>query len=186
MKLTHALPLKSQVAAATIGAVALTYCGISTAQAAPAPALDSLLVNSRTVAMPATTQVIEVVDASGQVVGYTVDAATRAALDAVSRQIALSGDRSVALGGAAELDASVWDVAKCVAAISAFIAFTVFPTARAAKLAVRLAQLVNKYGVKKMAQILTRTYKGSDVNAQAIWKEIALAATGIGTLSVCF
>lgn len=60
-----------------------------------------------------------------------------------------------------------------------------FPTARAAKVAVRVGQLIGKYGLKKTAQILTRTYRGNDINAQQIFTNFAKEAAGVGALGVC-
>lgn len=62
---------------------------------------------------------------------------------------------------------------------------TVFPSARIAQLGVRIGKMVKKYGVKKVAQVLTRTYKGSDTNLQKQAIELAKQASGVAALSAC-
>ena len=59
------------------------------------------------------------------------------------------------------------------------------PTARAARLALRLGGLVRNYGAKTVAQILTRTYRGK-IDANKIALEIAKEATGVAALEICF
>ena len=132
-------------------------------------------------------EITEVRDGSGNVVGYQVDEATRAALSALDQELQSRQDaRSAATLQGAQVAVDGWRILKCTASISGFLALTVFPSARAAKLAVRIGGLVRKHGVKKVAQILTRTYRGSDVNAEAIFKEIAKEAAGVAALEVCF
>ncbi len=128
------------------------------------------------------TYVVEVRDSSGTVIGYSVDPEVQANLSSLALQL---GHQNGLSGNAAETD-DFFQVAQCVGAVSAFIALTVFPTARAAKVAVSLGKLVSKYGVQKTAQILTRTYKGNDIDAQQIFLDFAKEAAGIGALSVCF
>lgn len=140
-------------------------------------------VTAQTAAEEAITPVY---DRFGAVIGYTVDQETRASLDGLAAELETesgsTADDISADAGVMALD--WWRVAKCTGSIAAFIALTVFPTARAAKLAVRLGRLAKKYGVKKLAKILTRVTKGKE--ADAIFKEIAKEALGIGALEVCF
>lgn len=79
----------------------------------------------------------------------------------------------------------VTEVAACAAAIAWFIGGTVFPWARGAKVAYRLAKLVGKYGANTVARIIkgARGIAGSTVEKDII--ALAKELSGIGGLAVC-
>lgn len=177
-----------RTAVITAMAVALSCGGVTAAHAETGETSVQRYQVSRTLplpAAPAEAQVSEVLGADGAVIGYAVDAETRALLDAVAREASVFADSATVSGGEGAQTQSVFKVAKCVAGVAAFIALTVFPTARVARLAVRVGQLVHKHGIKTVAQILTRTYKGK-LDGQKIFLEIAKEATGVAGLSVCW
>lgn len=126
----------------------------------------------------------EVRNADGDVIGYQVDAQTRATLFRLAREMARAqGDAHAGLG--VDRGVQPQGAVECAAAIVSFIVLAVFPVGRVAKLAVRLAKMVNKYGASKVAQIFTRAYKGSDRTAIKELTELAAALAGIDQLKAC-
>jgi hypothetical protein len=134
--------------------------------------------------------IMAVKDASGNIVGYAVNEPYRSDLDAIAAQLqaegqALSGaqiqaeGRALAEGGVDTL----FKVAACVGGVSLFIGLTVFPSVKAAKLAVRLGKMVKQYGVKRLAKILLRLEKGKEQDR--IFIEFGKQALGIGVLAPC-
>ena len=128
------------------------------------------------------TRIFEVLDAEGNVVGYTVDAGKRQELEAAAGDFQAQAQE---LDGEQVQAASVTNVALCVAAVGWFIAQTVFPTVRIANLAIRLGGLVSKYGVSTVARILAGARGIAGRTAEQEIKEFALAASGIGGLAAC-
>lgn len=174
-----------RIAIATTASILLTCAVGTSAQAQPSSVQPHASAGISADVLTSDPDVHEVVQ-DGVVVGYALDDEMQASLSALGAEmLEIQG-----LGGPAAVDGSMsamgfFDVAKCVGAIAAFVALTVFPSARAAKLAVRIGGLVNKHGINKTAQILTRTYKGSDIDAEKIFLEIAKEATGVGALGLC-
>lgn len=128
------------------------------------------------------TQIFEVLDAKGAVVGYTLDADKRGELNAAAAEFET---QSKELEGQQFQAASATNVALCVAAVGWFVAQTVFPTVRIANLAVRLGGLVAKYGVKTVARIFAGARGIAGRTAEQEIKDFALAASGIGGLAAC-
>lgn len=81
-----------------------------------------------------------------------------------------------------------WQVAKCAIGVVAFIAITVFLTAKAATLAFRIVQLVRKHGVRAVARIFTgKTVDGMNGDTVREIREIvAKEKTAYRTMRSCF
>lgn len=139
--------------------------------------------------------VYEVLDGEGEVVGYSLDDDSRKVLDdsapelqrqfdRVSRDRDYTSDSPLGIANRQQA-AAAGSGLECGAAVALFIGTTVFPTARVAKLAARLAGLVKKHGVSKFVRILTGAVKISDNSMKKTFLEIAGALTGISSLGVC-
>lgn len=119
-------------------------------------------------------EIREVRDGSGNLVGYTFDEASRALHEGTT------GDRlSAEQPGQHTTAANFWT---CSAAVAWFIAQTVFPSVKIAKLAWRLGKLVRTYGPSTTVRVLTGARKLSNRTAQQEFRELALALTGVGGL----
>ena len=127
-------------------------------------------------------QIFEVLDAQGNVAGYTFDAKKLGELQTVGTDLEA---QSKDLDGAEVQAAGVTNVALCVAAVGWFVAQTVFPTVRIANLAIRLGGLVSKYGARTVARIFMGARGIAGRTAEQEIKEFALAASGIGGLAAC-
>lgn len=174
-----------RVAIVTTASILLT-CAVGTGAQAQDPSVQSHAASSISVEKTASEPAVHEVVEDGVVVGYALDAETQASLNALrAEMLDIQGPAVPGVADGSMSAMGFFDVAKCVGALAGFVALTVFPTARAAKLAVRIGKMINKHGINKTAQILTRTYKGSDVNSEQIFKEIAKEAAGIGALSLC-
>ncbi|MFC0673649.1 hypothetical protein [Brachybacterium hainanense] len=130
------------------------------------------------------TKIYEVLDGEGNVVGYTFDEEKLRELStagaALDKEMSSGGD------GAPQVQAaSVSEVALCAAAIAGFVAMTVFPAARVARLAWRLGKLTAKYGPKLVARIFmgARGIAGRTVEKELI--DLAKELTGVAALQAC-
>lgn len=136
--------------------------------------LDVAHIVGQVVGTEGDAEIREVHDGAGNVVGYTFDDASRALHEATT-----VGSLIAEQPGQYTTTANFWT---CSAAISWFIASTVFPSVRVAKLAWRLGGLVRKYGLRTTVRVLTGAHKLSSRTAQQEFKELALALTGVGGL----
>lgn len=155
--------------------------------AAPAPSTDLPAGQTRGAVVSVAdggVQIYEVVNATGNRVGFTLSAEDLRAAHSAATQIdaVTSGAMTNQAQSAA---ASEVNVPLCVAAVAWFVAQTVFPAARVAALAARLAGLVSKYGVQTVARIFTGARGIAGRTAEQEIKEFALAATGVGGLAAC-
>lgn len=123
-------------------------------------------------------------DTSGAIVGYRVSPEVTEALARLQVELQQPAPPTSSKGEASSTQVEPIQVVQCTAAVAAFIGLTVFPTARAAKVAVRLAGYVQKYGAKKVVAIMTRTYKGA--NKDKLFIEFAKELAGVGALEVCW
>lgn len=124
--------------------------------------------------------IYEILDAAGHEAGYALsqedmEEARRAAKDVETERRDLQA-----------VGADFWKITKCTAAIAWFTAQTVFPSVKVARIAYNLSRLVKKYGARKVASsfLRWRSSKGRDMEDDI--KDVALALTGVGALSVCF
>ncbi|KAA9084143.1 hypothetical protein [Microbacterium radiodurans] len=129
-------------------------------------------------------EIFEVVDATGTRVGYTLSAEDLSAAHAAATQVDIATSEALTVRTQSAAASEV-NVPLCVAAVAWFVAQTVFPAARVAALAARLAGLVSKYGVQTVARIFTGARGIAGRTAEQEIKEFALAATGVGGLAAC-
>ncbi|MFB9775075.1 hypothetical protein [Brevibacterium otitidis] len=127
------------------------------------------------------TRIYEVVDERGEVVGFTFDDERLEVLQRASREI----EREPEMEGAITVRGRGTSVAACAAAIAGFVALTVFPAARVAKLAWRLGKLVAKYGPRLVARVFkgARGIAGRTVEKELI--DLAKSLSGVAALKAC-
>ena len=80
---------------------------------------------------------------------------------------------------------SVFDWAMCTGALSWFIAQTVIPVGKVGVVAFRTIGIIKRWGVKRTIEVLKRFGRAKDMTEQQVFKDLALAATGIGGLAAC-
>lgn len=125
--------------------------------------------------------IYEVIDNSGNIVGYTLSAhdlkLTQRSLGELDRKIKnLDFSKEVA----------PQNVVACAAGIGAFVVQTVFPAARVARLAWRLGGLVRRYGATTVARIFKGARGIAGRTAEQEIVDIIGALTGIDLLRSCF
>lgn len=165
---------------------------LSTGVASAAPSgknlLDGQSVGSAVATADDGSNIYEVLDAQGNRVGFTLEAAKLESLNASAAEIDAETQAASPESQAASPEAQpagATNVAACVAAIAWFAAQTVFPTVRIANLAIRLGKLVSKYGARTVARIFMGARGIAGRTAEQEIKEFALAASGIGGLMAC-
>lgn len=157
-----------------------------TAQANADPDLSVGAKRGRVVGVEGRMSIYEVVGDDGKFMGYALSAANMAAVRQSAREVEAQSRALASKDTHVQaLDLGVLDAAKCAAAITWFAAQTVFPSVKMARVAAKLAGMVKKYGVKKVASVLTRWRKSKDRNIESDLKDLALALTGVGALSAC-
>lgn len=172
-------PRTAITAAIAAGAMTVSLLAAPPAMAQPTPGVGAhsgSVVASASIASTHRYEegILQLRDSQGNVLGYSVTPDVQVQLDALRVALAKSSDGEARAEG----------VVGCIAGITVFIATTVFPTARAVRLAVKLGQLVAKYGAKKMAQILTRTIKLTSAEKK-IRDDIISEIVGIAALAPC-
>ncbi|WP_143556918.1 hypothetical protein [Serinibacter salmoneus] len=120
--------------------------------------------------------IYEMVDESGEIVGYAIAESAQDRLP-----LSLAQTRLGAGGPEHSVSANFWT---CSAAIAWFIGQTVFPSVKIARLVVRLGQFVSKYGFSKTVKIFTGAYKLSGRTAKEEFIDLAKALSGVGGLQV--
>lgn len=126
-------------------------------------------------------KIYEVLGSGGGIVGYTFDERRLKELRAAGAAIHSEPE----VNGAITVQVGVTSVAACATAIAGFVAMTVFPAVRVAKLAWRLGKLVLKYGPKLVARIFkgARGIAGRTVENDII--DLGKALTGVTALASC-
>lgn len=142
------------------------------------PSGSSLPTESEVDEMLNSGEIVEKIGDDGAVSGYTLNPETSEALRSLKSKLPADSPA----GGVSTQSV---DPGACALGIGSFIVLTVFPSARVASVAVRLGKLVGKYGVTKVARILTGSYKVS----KRTWKDdfagLVGAMTGISSLAPC-
>lgn len=131
------------------------------------------------------TKIYEVLDREGNVVGYTLDDDKLRQMSTASMALAQEDTLDGSLQIRVVTPSGVTSVAACAAAIAGFVALTVFPAARVAKLAWRVGKLTVKYGPTLVARIFrgARGIAGRTVEKELI--DLAKSLTGVAALAAC-
>lgn len=130
--------------------------------------------------------IYEVLDSQGAAQGVALSAGdaktVQASLKELDNELNTNTDRPWARQ---RYGAAPQSVTLCAAAIAWFVAQTVFPAAKFAKLAWRLGKLVQKYGARTVARIWRGARNITDRTAQQEIIDLAKALSGVGGLSAC-
>ncbi|GAA1730562.1 hypothetical protein [Brachybacterium phenoliresistens] len=131
------------------------------------------------------TEIYEVLDSEGTVVGYTLADEKLREMSVASSALAKEDSLDGSLQVQAQAAGGITSIAACAAAIAGFVALTVFPAARMAKLAWRLGKLTAKYGPKLVARIFggARGIAGRTVERELI--DLAKELSGVAALAAC-
>lgn len=124
--------------------------------------------------------IYEVVDSQGNPQGFVFSASDTRTIRTAFKEIDVELNTASSSRGFSQQSTAL-----CAAAIAWFIAQTVFPTAKLAVAAWKLAKVARKFGAQTVARVWRGARDMADRTAQQEIIDIAKALSGVGGLQAC-